>query len=79
MAQTAVEYLIHELFKPYSSTEVENVTEIVERAKELEKQQIIEANINGSTVTSKGWGCKISQSRIKEIAERYYINLKMEI
>lgn len=44
---TAIEYLVSELFKPIDSTEPENVTEIVTKAKEMEKQQIIDAYWDG--------------------------------
>lgn len=69
---TAVEFVIEKLEKFIPSGNQLVIHIILQEAKELEKQQIIEANINGSTVTSKGWGCRIAQSRIKEIAEQYY-------
>ena len=43
MNKTAIEWLVSELFKPVDSLEPENVTQIIEQAKEMERQQIIMA------------------------------------
>lgn len=40
--KTAVEWMVEKLFKPMDSPPIENVSDIIEQAKELEKQQIIE-------------------------------------
>jgi heme oxygenase len=42
------------------------------QAKEMEKQQIIEADVNGSIRTAKAIDYRITQLRIKELAEQYY-------
>jgi hypothetical protein len=47
MNKTAIEWLVSELFKPVDSLEPENVTQIIEQAKELERQQIIMAYETG--------------------------------
>ena len=45
--KTAVEWMVEKLFKPMDSPPIENVSDIIEQAKELEKQQIIDARVNG--------------------------------
>ena len=47
MNKTAIEWLVSELFKPVDSLEPENVTQIIEQAKEMERQQIIMAYETG--------------------------------
>lgn len=47
MKQTAVEWMVEKLFKPMDNPPIENVSDIIERAKEMEKQQIIDARVNG--------------------------------
>lgn len=39
--ETAVEWMVEKLFKPMDSPPIENVYDIIEQAKELEKKQII--------------------------------------
>ncbi len=72
--QTAVEWLTEQLVDSLElyTSQWEKVDKIIRQAKEMEKRQIVDANINGSIITSKGWGCKISKLRIKELAEQYY-------
>jgi hypothetical protein len=55
--QTAVEWLKSEMLKPNLS-----MKDILEQAKEMEKQQIIEAHLDGQSLVS----CK------DEYAEQYY-------
>jgi HEPN domain-containing protein len=43
MKQTAVEWMVEKLFKPMDNPPIENVSDIIEQAKEMEKQQIIDA------------------------------------
>lgn len=45
--KTAVEWMVEKLFKPMDNPPIENVSDIIEQAKELEKQQIIDAIVNG--------------------------------
>jgi hypothetical protein len=47
MNKTAIEWLVSELFKPVDSLEPENVIQIIEQAKEMERQQIIMAYETG--------------------------------
>lgn len=42
MKQTAVEWMVEKLFKPMDNPPIENVSDIIKQAKELEKQQIID-------------------------------------
>lgn len=44
---TAVEWMVEKLFKPMDNPPIENVSDIIQQAKELEKQQIIDARVNG--------------------------------
>lgn len=41
--KTAVEWMVEKLFKPMDNPPIENVSDIIEQSKELEKQQIIDA------------------------------------
>ena len=41
--KTAVEWMVEKLFKPMDNPPIENVSDIIEQAKELEKQQIYDA------------------------------------
>ena len=45
--KTAVEWMVEKLFKPMDNPPIENVSDIIEQAKEMEKQQIIDARVNG--------------------------------
>lgn len=45
--KTAVEWMVEKLFRPMDNPPIENVSDIIEQAKELEKQQIIDARVNG--------------------------------
>jgi len=49
MKQTAVEWLVEQLFKTYNNTTEKKIDNksIIEQAKEMEKQQIIDAWDNG--------------------------------
>ena len=47
MNKTAIEWLVSELFKPVDSLEPENVTQIIEQAKEMEKRQLCDMYIQG--------------------------------
>ena len=41
--KTAVEWMVEKLFKPMDNPPIENVSDIIQQAKELEKQQIYDA------------------------------------
>lgn len=62
MKQTAVEWMVEKLFKPMDNPPIENVSDIIKQAKEMEKQQIIDAYLDGNYDNGVG--------RCKE--EKYY-------
>ena len=71
--QTAVEFLEKELIKRGCLRKGFIIPDkVFEQAKEMERSQIIDADLNGSFRTSKGFGGKLSSLRIKELAEQYY-------
>lgn len=81
--QTAVDWLIEQLVefdkqldgrrKSDDSTVIKlNPTKIYEQAKAIEKEQIINADLNGSTRTALGSDFTLSTRRVKELAEQYY-------
>lgn len=52
--QTAVEWMVEKLFRPMDNPPIENVSDIIEQAKELEKQQIIDFTNNFIDVCTYG-------------------------
>jgi len=60
--QTAVEWMVGKLFKPMDNPPIENVSDIIEQAKEMEKQQIIDAFVGYDSDTEDNL----------EVAEQYY-------
>jgi molecular chaperone GrpE (heat shock protein) len=75
--QTAVEFLHSEYKKIIGDTQVTfsqmlKITDALEQAKEIEKQQIIDADINGSFRTAEALDRKISSFGVKELAQEYY-------
>ena len=75
--QTAVEWMVEKLFKPMDNPPIENVSDIIEQAKEMEKQQIIDARNNGFLASGEGWngeyGIKDFNFLTEEIeSEQYY-------
>jgi hypothetical protein len=70
--QTAVEWLYEQL-NGLNKQILDDYFQIVfSQAKEIEKQQIINADLNGSIRTAKAIDYRITQLRIKELAEQYY-------
>ena len=70
--QTAVEWLYKQL-NGLNKQILDDYFQIVfSQAKEIEKQQIINADLNGSIRTAKAIDYRITQLRIKELAEQYY-------
>jgi len=66
--QTAVEWLFEQLpnkLKPHLKKELQ-------QAKEMEKEQIIEADLNATIRTAKGANADVSVRRVKELGEQYY-------
>jgi|LakMenE18May11ns_1017448.scaffolds.fasta_scaffold9453713_1 hypothetical protein len=79
MKQTAVEWLEEQLsydnglgVRYPSHNEMAHLNDYFKQAKEMEKQQIIDADLNGSIRTAKGNDLKTSSLRIKELGEQYY-------
>jgi hypothetical protein len=66
--QTAVEWLITKLPLGVKHSIISDI----EQAIQMEKQQIIDADLNGSVRTAKAIDYTITQLRIKELAEQYY-------
>jgi len=67
MTQTAVDYLVKK-FHDYGTLYYSDITE----AKEMEKAQIIDADLNATIRTAKGANSDVSVRRVKELAEHYY-------
>ena len=67
MKQTAVEWL-EDCFNRYG----EVLSSDFIKAKEKEKQQIIDADLNGSIRIADSNGLRLSLLRVKELAEQYY-------
>jgi CMP-N-acetylneuraminic acid synthetase len=70
MAQTAVEWLIENLTMVYPR--IEEMKLLNDKAKHMEKQQIINADSNATIRTAKGFNADVSVRRVKELAEEYY-------
>jgi hypothetical protein len=45
---------------------------LIRQAKELEKEQIIDADLNATIRTAKGVNADVSVRRVRELAEQYY-------
>jgi len=77
--QTAVEWLVKQL---QSNIDIRwrgtNIIELVEQAKEMEKEQIIYARNDGFTASEEGWngeyGIEDFSSLTKEIKSEQYYN-----
>jgi hypothetical protein len=67
MEKTAVEFLerMRDTFGIITTNDLK-------KAKEMEKQQIIDADVNGSFRTAEALDCKISLFGVKELAQQYY-------
>ena len=68
--QTAIEWLFEKMMTERHPISVWN--DIVEEAKEMEKEQIVEADLNATKRTAKGVNADVSIRRVKELAEQYY-------
>jgi len=70
MKQTAVDYLLSELQNVIElyKTEWEELDSIVKQAKQMEKEQIKEAHLNGQSE----WDIKALEDINKKLAEEYY-------
>jgi len=65
--QSAVEWLIKK-YQDYGTLYYEDMTE----AKAMEKEQIINADLNATKRTAKGFNADVYVTRVKELAEQYY-------
>lgn len=63
--QTAVEWF-------YQRILAEDIKSVFEQAKAMEKEQIINADLNATIRTAKGANSDVSVIRVKELAEQYY-------
>jgi hypothetical protein len=55
-----------------ASLAVEWLNNFFDQAKEMEKQQIVDADLNATIRTAKGANADVSVRRVKELAEEYY-------
>lgn len=46
--------------------------ELEEQAKAMEKEQIVNADLNATKRTAKGFNADVSVTRVNELAEKYY-------
>ena len=65
MKQSAVQYIVDTLF---TRDEKEIHYDIIQQAKEMEKQQIIESNCDGQSLHAKS----VTNSMMQDNAEAYY-------
>ena len=84
MAQTAVEWFIEQLEEKGYLTEISEIRlveinidtseylDLKRQAKAMEKEQIIDADLNGTIRTAKGANSDVSVRRVKELGEQYY-------
>ncbi len=72
MAQTAVDWLVNKIYMVIPNEERNFLEGLREQAKQMEKEQIMDADLNGSTRTVLGCDFTLSTRRVKELAEQYY-------
>ena len=72
MAQTAVEWLFEEITRLKVKSNFELFKKDLDQAKAMEKEQIINADLNATIRTAKGANSDVSVRRVKELAEQYY-------
>ena len=74
--QTAVEWLEEELADNLKVIILNNDYTLMEKlfakAKAMEKEQILNADLNATIRTAKGVNADVSVKRVKELAEKYY-------
>jgi len=69
---TAVEWYVKEIQNRLKNIGEVNYIELAKEAKEMEKKQIINADLNATIRTAKGFNADVSVRRVKELAEQYY-------
>jgi hypothetical protein len=73
--QTAVEWMVEKLFKPMDNPPIENVSDIIKQAKEMEKQQIIDARNDGFYISGEGWNGEYGVENFdEEVNSKQYYN-----
>jgi hypothetical protein len=70
MKQSAVEWLVEKVLQTNHLKAI--FEDEINQAKEMEKQQIIDADLNGSIRTAESADFRVSFLRIKELGEQYY-------
>jgi hypothetical protein len=68
---TAVEWL-QERYNSRQVYEESIFDEEFEQAKAMEKEQIVNADLNATIRTAKGFNADVYVTRVKELAEQYY-------
>jgi hypothetical protein len=68
--QTAVEWLVNYMIENFHLTD-ESLSKF-EQAKAMEKEQIVNADLNATIRTAKGINADVSVIRVKELAKQYY-------
>ena len=67
--QTAVEWLQ----KEWQKKDIDiSIRELWQQAKAMEKEQIVNADLNATKRTAKGFNADVSVTRVNELAEKYY-------
>jgi hypothetical protein len=56
----------------YQRILAEDIKAVFEQAKAMEKEQIVNADLNATIRTAKGFNADVSVLRVKELAEQYY-------
>jgi hypothetical protein len=69
--QTAIDWLVNNLEKHYVKIDIKNTTAFI-HAKQMEKEQIINADLNATRRTGRGFNADVSVTRVKELGEQYY-------
>jgi len=68
---TAVEWLVKEVNSDCLNSSFIR-PELIKKAKAMEKEQIINADLNATIRTAKGVNADVSVTRVMELAEQYY-------
>ena len=66
--QSSIDWLYNKMYEHRGNITIEEY----EQAKEMEKEQIIEADLNATIRTAKGANADVSVRRVKELGEQYY-------
>jgi hypothetical protein len=69
--QTAVEWLVDRIKLKYD-LDLYHVKEEIRQANQMFQEQIVNADLNATIRTAKGFNADVSVRRVKELAEEYY-------